>query len=142
MTVPVTGGSCHGPSHGGTMPGSSFNPRRLAQPAPPASAEPGSTSGSAGPHVQLLSPWATDDGVATAAAETVFVGRLRELARMTRQLPAPVAALRRQDATTILTALRGGLGADEMMRIAPGLRADVLVATYDDLEDRRARSEL
>jgi hypothetical protein len=92
---------------------------------------------------ELWNPWTTVERVGTARHEARFVEKLSQRANTTAR---PWAAIsedqRRCCITSIITALRGAVTFESMMRRAPGLRPDALTAAYNDLEDRRSRSEL
>jgi len=86
--------------------------------------------------IELWSPWGERERPSTAAEEAVFIARLRELSAGCTSASGEVT-YRRYDITAVVTALRNAVTADEMLRSAPGLRPQAVVAAYDHLEARR-----
>ena len=90
--------------------------------------------------VELWSPWSGHRHPSTAAGELAFMTRLRELAVTGPRREPGANSHSRRDVTALVTSLRGGMSADEMLEMAPGLRPASLVAAYGDLEARRLTS--
>ena len=90
------------------------------------------------PRIELWSPWGGSSRPSTAGEERTFVARLRELAL--DQIDSSTAGrmeYARHHVTALITGLRNAVSADELLAKAPGLRPDVLVAAYDDVEHSR-----
>jgi hypothetical protein len=88
------------------------------------------------------SPWAGRQRPSTAVEEDAFVARLRELSNGGDRQESPQDRGRRRcDITVVVTALRSAVTADELLRNAPGIRADTMLAAYESVEARRAASE-
>jgi hypothetical protein len=83
--------------------------------------------------VELWSPWGERERPSTAAEEAAFVARLRELSADCAPAAGEVTH-RRYDITAVVTSLRNAVTADEMLRSAPGLRPQAVLAAYDYLE--------
>jgi hypothetical protein len=83
--------------------------------------------------IELWSPWGGTGRPSTAADEARLIDHLRALVDA-RDTPAQHE---RQHVTSLVTALRNGLTAEQMLQMAPGLRPAELVAAYDALEARR-----
>ena len=90
--------------------------------------------------IELWSPWGGRRRPSTAAEERAFVDRLRQLAASEPSAGPSSQPPRRIDYTVVVTALRNAVTADEMLRIAPGLKGGATVAAYADIDFRRARS--
>jgi len=84
--------------------------------------------------IELWSPWGERERPSTAAEEAIFIARLRELSAGCTPPAAGEITHRRYDITAVVTALRSAVTADEMLRSAPGLRPQAVVAAYDHLE--------
>jgi hypothetical protein len=95
------------------------------------------------PRIELWSPWGSSGRPASAAEERTFVARLRELAiDQAGRDGYHHVEYARHHVTALLTGLRNAVGADDLLAKAPGLRANVLVAAYDDVDAcRRAATD-
>jgi hypothetical protein len=92
---------------------------------------------------ELWNPWTPGGRLGTAGDELRFVAELRLLAATAApRADDTVDVHQRLDITAVVTALRGGVRVADMLGRAPGLRADLLIAAYEELDDRRSRSEL
>ena len=88
--------------------------------------------------IELWSPWGERERPSTAAEEAIFIARLRELSAGCTPPASGETTHRRYDITAVVTALRSAVTADEMLRSAPGLRPQAVVAAYDHLEACRS----
>ena len=110
---------------------------RLADPSP-ASAQ-SSTSNTARPKqlAELWQPWISRAWPCTAGEEQAFVDGL-----CTRAPAAPAAGgFDRRDVTALVTALRSGLTAAELLDQARGLRPQRLLAAHSHLEGARRAAQ-
>jgi hypothetical protein len=90
------------------------------------------------PRIELWSPWGGWGRPCTAREEAAFVARLRELAFDDPEHDASTAAVyQRRHITALMTGLRNSVTADDLLAKAPGLRPNVLLAAYDDVEAAR-----
>lgn len=80
-------------------------------------------------------PWSGPGVPSTAADEQVFVDELRRMAGR------KTATYERPDLTVLMTALRSGLPATDLLGQAPGIDPRRLLAAYRDLEARRSLAE-
>jgi hypothetical protein len=80
---------------------------------------------------EIWHPWASRLWPATTADEDRFVHRLEALG-------GDADRFERRDVTALVTALRGGLTADELFEQARGLRPGRLLAAHRSLEHRRS----
>ncbi|MCU1398095.1 MAG: hypothetical protein JWN62_1204 [Acidimicrobiales bacterium] len=103
---------------------------------------PGSVGRELGPadsgtkRIELWSPWGARGLPGTAADEAEFVARAQELAGRAPE-PDRAISIRRHHITALVTALRCSATADEVLRLAPGIRADMLLAAHHAIESRR-----
>ena len=86
------------------------------------------------PRVELWSPWGGTGRPSTAREEAAFVARLRELTNEQAGRGGRNAEYARHHVTAMMTGLRNSVCADDLLAKAPGLRPDVLLAAYDDVE--------
>ena len=86
--------------------------------------------------IELWSPWGDRGLPGTAADEASFVARAKELATGAPRAGEP-QAVRRHHINALVTALRCSVTADEVLRLAPGIRAAMLVAAHEAIESRR-----
>jgi hypothetical protein len=128
----------HTPSNtGSNTSGSQTSRRHLG--SIPRGARDTARSGGMAHGAESLSPWGGRERPATAAEETVFVERLRQMTARPSQGAITGAPFHRYDITALVTALRHGVTVDEMFRSAPGLRPESIAAAYDHVE--RIRSD-
>lgn len=80
-------------------------------------------------------PWSGPGVPSTAADEQVFVDELR------RMVGRRTATYERPELTVLMTALRSGLPAGDVLGQAPGIDPRRLLAAYRDLEARRSVAE-
>lgn len=92
---------------------------------------------------RALLPWAGASRPSTMIEEHRFVARLVDLAEeeASDAFDPNVVTWSRRDVTAVVTALRGGIEADELLRQAPGLRPERLVAAHRAVEARRRVAE-
>ena len=88
------------------------------------------------PRIELWSPWGNSSRPSTAAEETAFIARLRQLG-FDQCDSAGAVPYARHHITALITGLRNAVRADDLLAKAPGLRAHVLVAAYDAVEAAR-----
>lgn len=84
---------------------------------------------------EITSPWTGRQSPCTAAEELALVAELELLADRDADV------FERRDVTVLITALRGGLTADELFGQAPGASPARLLAAHRELENRRALAE-
>jgi len=129
----------HTPSNTGpNTAGSQTSRRHLG--SVPRGARDAARSGGAAHGAESLSPWGGRERPATAAEETVFVERLRQLTARPSQGTITGDPFHRYDITALVTALRHGVTVDEMFRSAPGLRPESIAAAYDHVEQIRSEA--
>ena len=87
--------------------------------------------------IELWSPWGSTGRPATAAEQARFIAHLRNVVE---DQGADAVSYERQHVTSLVTALRNGLTAAQMLQMTPGLRPAALLAAHDDLEARRRTS--
>lgn len=87
--------------------------------------------------IELWTPWGSPGRPGTAADEDRFIAHLRGIVEARGSGAVPYA---RQHVTSLVTALRNGLTAAQMIQMAPGLQPAALLAAHDDLEARRRTS--
>jgi hypothetical protein len=90
--------------------------------------------------IELWSPWGPAARPATARDETRFVAHLRSIAGTATSATTSGVTYERQHVTSLVTALRNGLTATQMVQMAPGLEPTALLAAHEDLDTRRQRS--
>jgi hypothetical protein len=90
---------------------------------------------------EIWNPWGRKARPSTAAEEEAFVDRLRVLAASVPGVKLGESrAYQRREITAVVTALRSSVTADEMLKSARGLRVEVVLAAYEEVELRRARA--
>lgn len=113
----------------------------VAAPLAPSAAGAGSLGGPAttkydlsARRTELWSPWGSSGRPATAADEARFTAHLRSVVEVPGHKAVPYE---RQHVTTLVTSLRNGLTAAQMLEMAHGLHPGALLAAHDALEARR-----
>jgi hypothetical protein len=86
--------------------------------------------------IEVANPWRGRQTPCTAQEEHNMVSDLEEISG-----DADVDEFERRDVTVLITALRGGLTAHELLDQAPGARAPRLLAAHRELDGRRLLSE-
>ena len=86
------------------------------------------------PLVELWQPWISRAWPCTARDEQAFVRHMTELAG---RAPGASARYDRRDVTALVTALRSGLSAAELLEQARGLRPERLLAAHAHLDGAR-----
>jgi hypothetical protein len=86
--------------------------------------------------VEVSNPWIGRQAPSTAEEEAILIEDLEVLAGN-----QPIEQFERKDVTVLVTALRGGVGANALLAQAPGIAPARLVAAHRELEARRALAE-
>lgn len=86
--------------------------------------------------IEVANPWRGRQTPCTAHEEHALVQELEDMCG-----DAEVDEFERRDVTVLITALRGGLTARELMDQAPGARAPRLLAAHRELDGRRLLAE-
>lgn len=86
--------------------------------------------------IEVASPWTGRQVPCNAAEEEAFVEELEVLSG-----DHDVDEFERRDVTVLITALRGGLMPNELLRQAPGVKPHRLLAAHRELEGRRLIAE-
>jgi len=92
------------------------------------------------PRIELWSPWGGIGRPSTAREEAAFVARLRQLTAEHSGTGASRVEYARRHVTALVTGLRNGVSVDDLLAKAPGLRPDVLLAAYDDVDACRCEA--
>ncbi|MCU1388041.1 MAG: hypothetical protein JWL72_1379 [Ilumatobacteraceae bacterium] len=100
--------------------------------------------------IELWSPWGARGLPGTAADEAAFIARAKELAGASELAsaadrggaadPGGPISVRRHHVNALVTALRCSVTADEVLRLAPGIRAEMLLAAHEALDSRRIQA--
>jgi hypothetical protein len=88
------------------------------------------------PLIEVANPWRGRQSPCTAAEEQQLVADLEQMCA-----GEPVDEFERRDVTVLVTALRGGLTAAELVDQAPGAKPQRLLAAHRELDGRRSLSE-
>jgi hypothetical protein len=86
--------------------------------------------------IEVANPWRGRQSPCTSTEENDMVRDLEDLCG-----DQPVDQFERRDVTVLITALRGGLTAAELLAQAPGARPNRLLAAHRELDGRRLLAE-